>query len=325
MGTEGIPIMLEIIPPRARAEAEEKAATARQVAQACARLPVSAISIPEVRDESRNGVRKGRDLPKMAPREFAILLRKAYGEIGAECPEPIVNRCVPYVNVDRQKNWFQRTHDGFGVHSFVLVGGETSGRRYPGPTVPEAARILRSLAFPSLIGGIAIPTRRRPGRPDDEPQRMLGKVRSGIRFFTTQILMEPDSVCRLLRDYSSVCRETGLRPARVFLGIAPVSHRNDIEFMKWLGVEIPRKAEQYLLGKPSGVEKRSLKFAEELVLTVLEAARGYDLECPPGILVEHVMKRNFDLSVELTSWLSRRGNAQATGGKRAVSGGSRKP
>ncbi|MHA2620974.1 MAG: hypothetical protein V2G42_06720 [bacterium JZ-2024 1] len=299
-----LPVMLEIIPPAVTLDGAHRMGLARQIARACCHLPIRAFNIPEVRDESRNGPRRIHFRAKISPREFANLLRRAYQEHSLECPEVIVNRCVPYVPARTQAAWFQRSHEHFGIHSFVLVGGETSQRRYPGPTVPESARLCRSLGFPTLLGGITIPSRRKPGH-DDEPFRMIRKARAGIQFFTTQILMESGSVSRLLADYDQLCQRENIRPAPVFLGVAPVSHQRDIEFMKWLGVEVPPAVERYLFRKTAGIAQRSLALAEELVSTILEVARKHAPSCRIGVLVEHVMRYNFDLSVELTTRLLR--------------------
>jgi hypothetical protein len=319
--TGSIPIMLEIIPPPITGTREKHEAIARHVGRACASLPLAALNIPEVRNESRNGPRDVPFIPKLAPRQFAVLLRRAYREAGANCPEIIVNRCVPYLNARSQREWFQRTHDEFGIHSYVLVGGETSKRRYPGPNVPEAAHLLKRLNFPSLVGGITIPSRRKPGEPDDEPLRMLTKSRAGIQFFTTQILMEADSACALLRDYCRECEKQGVSPETVFLSVAPLAHKKDLEFLKWLDVVVPEKTERHLLRDAHRVEARALDLAEEVIATIVDYTRRHRLNCPLGVLVEHVMRRNFDLSVELTCRIFRLVGGGFAGARRSVTGG----
>lgn len=299
-GSDHVPIILEIIPPPVNFAPEEQEAMAQEVARLSAPLPLTAFNIPEVRNETRSGARTNRFVPKIEPRKFAKMLKKAYLRMGADCPERIVNRCVPYLNAGAQRRWFLRTHREFGIHSFVLVGPEKSSRRYVGPGVEQAAQMLRALQFPALIGAITIPTRRSKDPELDEPARMLRKLRAGIQFFTSQILMEPDAITRLLNDYTEICNSAGVLPAPVFLGIAPVAKKEDIYFMKWLGVEIPQDTEHRLLSDLSHLDQQSLALAEEIVATVLHRLQRDGIHCGIGILVEHVMQRNFELSVELT-------------------------
>jgi 5,10-methylenetetrahydrofolate reductase len=212
-----------------------------------------------------------------------------------------------------------RTYHEFRVENLVLVGGESSQIRYPGPSVLETATWITEYlnrgrwpydssrpAIPPtdfFLGGITIPTRRKPDPERDEPARLIQKSRRGIQFFTSQVLYEPFSMQRLLRDYAALCQAEGVPPCRVFLSFAPVSSPSDVQFLKWLGVEIPPDVEQELLKGWLGVAWRSIRVAERVLQDILDFVSAEHIAVPLGLNVEHITSRNFEVSAEMIARL----------------------
>ena len=260
-------------------------------------LPFSldALHVPEVRPEaarSWSGSRPIPFVPKLDPRRFARLLQEGFPHL-----ETIVSRRVVYTHWANQRRWLLRAQRVFGIRNLLLVGGESRRIRYPGPSVEEAARRirgdseLRGCGF--FLGGIAIPTRR------GEAQRLREKARSGIRFFTTQLIFEPDSVQRLLYRYHELCSEGKESPQRVFLSFAPVSSERDLEFFRWMGAEVPPEVEAEILQGWIGTAWRSIAVAERTLRDVLAFHREEKLSVPLGINVEHALRHNFEVSRDL--------------------------
>jgi hypothetical protein len=292
-GRQGV-IIYTVIPPPADA--------ARPAVEACVDclqalledVPVHAINLPEVRDETtRPGPRTSAFVPKLAPRLFADAIRRRLHDTSLDV---IVDRGIVYTNWANQTVWLRKTWSGYGVRNLILVGGESSQKRYAGPPVSEAARRISRELKPQcnyFLGGITIPTRR------NEPERLVGKAESGIEFFTSQVLYEAENVCRLLREYHQQCLETRLEPKRIFLSFAPVSSARDVEFLKWLGVEIPRDVERMVLDGWIGTAWRSIRVAERILRDILAFVRDEEIGVPLGINVEHVMKHNFEVSRDM--------------------------
>lgn len=257
-------------------------------------VPIDAVHVPEVRsEEARPGPRTVPFIPKVEPRLFGRLLQEG----SHERLETIVSRRVVYTHWVNQRQWLLRTWREYGIRNLLLVGGESSRVRYPGPPVEEAARrIDRELAPQGcefFLGGIAIPTRR------EEPQRLLEKARSGIRFFTTQLLYEAENAQKLLQGYHELCLERGELPRRIFLSFAPVSSKQDLEFLRWMGVEIPRPIEAEILRGWIGTAWRSLAVAERILQEILAFCREEKLNVPLGINIEHALRHNFEVSRDL--------------------------
>merc|ERR1711879_663397 len=73
----------------------------------------------------------------------------------------------------------------------------------------------------------------------DEHERLFQKTESGISFFTSQVVYNVDVAIWLLRDYDELCKERGVKPARLIFTFAPFGRADTCTFLKWLGVEIP--------------------------------------------------------------------------------------
>jgi 5,10-methylenetetrahydrofolate reductase len=285
-----LPVTLfEVVPPEeGKPEAvEETVAVVRRVADS-----VDAINLPEIHNEARPGDRTANFVPRMDPRRLAARLRQ---ELGVEV---VTNHCVVYE--PDPVPWLRETCDGFGVQHFVLVGGESSSIRYPGPSVLEATERLRAAGHEGALGGISIPSRA------GEAERVRRKHAAGLSFFTTQVLFDPNDIVWLVQ------RLNGLE-ARLFLSFAPVSHPRDLQFLRWLGADIPPDLDRFLrldeasaadLSHPDRREGaraaclgRSMDLAQRILMEVFD-------NLPPdppalGLNIEHINRRNVTPAVQM--------------------------
>jgi 5,10-methylenetetrahydrofolate reductase len=250
---------------------------------------VDGINLPEIHDEERGAERTSKFVPRVEPRVFGSRIQR---ELGAEV---VLNRVV--VHDPKPEIWFRETCFERGLRHIVLVGGERTQISYPGPTVMEAAALVRREGLPITLGGITIPSRK------NESDRIRTKTRAGIDFFTSQILFDSNDVVWLIQ------RLNGLQ-ARVFLSFAPVSHRRDLQFLRWLGADIPLDLDRFLLGSEEGATapaqtclERSLDLAQRILMDVFD-------NLPPdppllGLNIEHINRRNFSPAIKM---LDRLGN-----------------
>jgi 5,10-methylenetetrahydrofolate reductase len=254
---------------------------------------VDAINIPEIHDENRGDARTAKFVPRVEPRVLGEHIHREHGL------EVIVNRCVVYE--EDQVGWMQETSRKHGIRGVVLVGGESSRVRYPGPSVVEAARQVRKAKLGLTLGGISIPSRAH------EAQRVRSKAEKGLRFFTTQVLFDSNDIVWLLQRLNGV-------EARIFLSFAPVSDPRDLEFIRWLGADIPRDLDRFLLhgesgAAPLGAEsklnescfERSLDLSRRILMDVFD---NLPPDPPPiGLNIEHINRRNFAAAVKMVERL----------------------
>lgn len=282
------PLVFEPVPPTVRAspvrsglQLEELLRQLRGVAR------LDAVNVPELVDENHDGrpyYRTG-DV-----RGYARTLGEQSGRA------VIVNKVVAHLASDAAlAAWVRETVER-GLHHVVLVGGSSRYIPYPGPPVLEADRIAQPLlaAVDGRLGNIAIP--QRPG----EPSRMLAKTRAGAAFFTTQILFDADATVRLLREYRERCRAAGVPPASVLLSFAPVADDTDAEFVRWLGADIPERAEQAILADRDGTASgRSVHHALAVWAEVRAAHEAEPEPVPIGVNVEQISQRHLTSAVEM--------------------------
>ncbi len=134
---------------------------------------------------------------------------------------------------------------------------------------------------------------------------MIRKSEHGSEFFTTQVLYNSENIIKMINNYQSRCNELDTFPRRILLSFAPVSSQKNIEFLKWLGVEIPDDTERYLKGRPGSMTERSLDVAVEVLNEILDFITVNNLKVPVGLNVEHIMSYNFQSSVEMLQELAR--------------------
>jgi 5,10-methylenetetrahydrofolate reductase len=207
----------------------------------------------------------------------------------------VLNRVV--VHDPNPEIWFRETCVERGLRQIILVGGESKEVRYPGPNVMGAAALVRSKGLPVTLGGITIPSRK------NESDRIRAKARAGIEFFTSQVLFDSNDVVWLVQ------RLNGLQ-ARLFLSFAPVTHRRDLQFLRWLGADVPQNLDRFLLGSEDGAAahaptclERSLDLAQRILMDVFDHLPP---DPPPlGLNIEHINRRNFAPAIKM---LDRLGN-----------------
>ena len=288
-------VAYEILPPR------EKDGTlnsyAERISSLLSQTHIDAINIPEVHEENARGLRPVKNLERAEAREFGRLLQDNVGI------EAIVNRVTVHNDLDYQKSWIKETFYDYDIENLILVGGESSDIKYPGPSVNETSecitRDLNAGRFDFFCGGITIPSRK------IESVRLLKKGSNGIEFFTTQVLYDGKKIKKMLKYYDDVCKENNVLPRRILLSFAPVSSKKNIDFLKWLGVEIPSQTEKRLTNKKTSMSDESLAIASDILKDILNNNEKLGITVPIGLNVEHIMSYNFQSSINMLQELSR--------------------
>src|SRR3954451_11694735 len=119
----------------------------------------------------------------------------------------------------------------------VLVGAAPSHQAVK-PRLTDAYRLHASLERRPGIGGVTIAERH--VRTGQEHRRMLSKQMDGCEFFISQVCYDLDHSRDLLSDYVHLCRDEGIVRRPVVLTLAPCGSMKTLEFMSWLGIDVPR-------------------------------------------------------------------------------------
>ena len=285
-------VVYEILPPR------EKDGTlnsyAANISSLLSQTHIDAINIPEVRDEIGRGKRPVKNQLRAEPREFGKLLQDIVGI------ESIVNRVVVHQALEKEMIWFEETYNKYEIENLITVGGESRSITYPGPSVKKALEAIKqNEKLNVLCGGISIPSR------EKESLRLIEKSNNGSEFFTTQVLYDSSKIIRMISHYQKRCDEQNTFPRRLLLSFAPVSSKKNIDFLKWLGVDIPADTEEYLNEDDQIMTKRSMEIAINVLNETLTFLNENKIVVPIGLNVEHIMSYNFQASIEMLQELAR--------------------
>ena len=285
-------VAYEILPPR------EKDGTlnsyAENISSLLSQTHIDAINIPEVRDEVARGERPIKNQIRAEPREFGRLLQDIVGI------EAIINRVVVHQDLENEMNWLEETNSKYEIENLITVGGESRSIEYPGPSVNQAlAAIRKNQNLDLLCGGISIPSR------DKESLRLIEKSENGSEFFTTQVLYDSSKIIKMISHYQKRCDELNTFPRRLLLSFAPVSSEKNIDFLKWLGVDIPKEIEKFLRDDTRKMSDRSMQITVDILNKTLKYLNDNKIVVPIGLNVEHIMSYNFQASIEMLQELSR--------------------
>jgi 5,10-methylenetetrahydrofolate reductase len=278
------PLLFEPIPPSSRASSDRVSAYVGRVGSLLDASPrVDAFVVPELVSENHNGephYRSG-DVTR-----FAIQV-----SAGSNC-EAVLNKVVAHMHSNAELEAWVVTVLSQGIRNVMFIGGTSRYIPYPGPSVAAAnAAILPLIKSRSgLIGNVLIPHR------EHEGYRMLTKTRSGASFFTTQILFDPGPISDLLYEYDRLCGAYGVTPAAILLSVAPVADEEDLEFVRWLGADIPEAIEQRLISEDGSA---SIESAVATWSAVLRSTQARNVRVPLGVNVEVVSPRHFGVAVNL--------------------------
>jgi Methylenetetrahydrofolate reductase len=152
------------------------------------------------------------------------------------------------------------------------------------------------------LGGVTIPERH--AVKGDEHERLLDKARQGCSFFISQCIYNLDHAKDLLSDYHYACQRAELKPKPMVFTLTPCGSAKSLQFMEWLGIDIPRWL------------RNDLSHAQDILRQSLEACLSIagDLiafaakkQIPIGFNIESVAirKEEIDASFELLAQVRR--------------------
>jgi hypothetical protein len=226
-------------------------------------------------------------MPMMDPAEFAD--RHLSGWTG---PLVIYRAVGKYAEADLRR-WLTTLDAGRVLP--VLVGAASRDQTVK-VRLADAYRLHAALDRKPTIGGVCI-AERHVGT-GQEHRRMLSKRDAGCEFFVSQVCYDLDHIRDLLSDYAYTCRDQDLAARPVILTLAPCGSMKTLEFMSWLGIDVPR-----WLRTEIARSEDPLAESYDQCVTNARALIGFcrRLGLPFGINVESLTNRKveIDASVDL--------------------------
>ncbi len=182
----------------------------------------------------------------------------------------------------------------------VFVGASSSSQSIP-MTLNEAYKLKAETRADVLLGGVTIPERHE--HKGDEHLRVFNKIAHGCRFFVSQGVYDVNASKNLLSEYYYYGKAHNIPLVPIIFTLTPCGSAKTLQFMKWLGISIPKWLENELMQATDTVSE-SVDFCEQNWLELKRFAN--DKNIPIGCNVESVAIRKVevDAAIELVRRIS---------------------
>lgn len=284
-----------LTPPKRSTPPEKRTSIAERQMARVASLPVDALVLYDIQDESER-TEVARPFPfaeSTDPTEYA------YEDLAGLALPKIVYRSVVGLEENTLRQSLARIDAQGGSSVFV---GAPSKRLEPKLTLTEGYELARR-EFPTLpVGGVLLAERH--GTSSREDERVRRKQGHGCRFFITQAVYSSVASKNVLSDLYFTAASSELPFPPVLATLSPCGSLKTLEFMRWLGISVPRWLENELIHSPD-ILRTSIDLCVEVFreLHDFAATKGIPLGC--NVESVSLRKEEIDASVELVHLIAK--------------------
>jgi len=281
-------LLYGITPPKIHTPAEKILEIAARQRERLDGTGIDGLVLYDIQDESSRN-RAPRPFPFMETLNPYEYTETYLSEL--KVPKIIYNSIGKYTS-DSFAGWIGRHRNK--VEYMVLVGAPSG--HATGFSLQDAYRLRSSLCETMLLGGVTIPERH--VLKGDEHLRVCQKIDNGCSFFISQCVYNVTNSKNFLSDYYFNALESGRALVPVIFTITPCGSPKTLQFMEWLGIEIPLWLKNELSGSRDMLSK-SVEACKEIVDELYEFASAKGI--PTGFNIESVAIRRDEIeaSVEL--------------------------
>jgi len=182
-----------------------------------------------------------------------------------------------------------------GQNTFSVFVGAASRKQKVSLHLSEAYEICSAVNPDIILGGVAIPERHMKNW--EEHIRIINKFQSGCKYFISQAVYNVEAAKDFLSDYYYYCKNNNMEMVPIIFTLTPCGSIKTLEFMKWLGISIPRWLENDLLNSEDILNK-SVSLSKEIFTELLE----FSLEkgIPIGCNIESVSIRKVEIEASIS-------------------------
>lgn len=282
-------LLYGITPPKiGHTEEEIKEITSKHINR-ISKLPVDGLVLYDIQDEAERTDEK-RPFPFIKTLNPCEYSKKYLQEL--KVPR-VVYRAVGNFNEESFSSWLEETK-ATQVHS-VFVGAASHNQKNP-LTLKEAYKLKQKINDNLCLGGITIPERHMVKH--DEHLRIFSKIDNSCEFFITQCVYNVEAAKIFLSDYAKESKLNNKAMVPIIFTLTPCGSKKTLDFMKWLGINIPNYLEEDL--KESGdILNDSLELSINIFKELYAFAKKRNI--PIGCNIESIAirKAEIDASIEL--------------------------
>jgi hypothetical protein len=290
---EGEFLLFAVTPPRQAASPEKVQEIADVTLERLQPLGLDGLALYDIDDESDRSPEE-RPFPFLPTMDPAVYLAR---HLAAWSAPVVVFRAVGKYSEADLRSWLG-TQDPDRLLS-VFVGASSHDQPVK-TSLPRAQELVAEVRPDLLLGGVAIPERHT--RRGEEHLRLLAKQAAGCSFFVTQVVYDVNAAKNFVSDYRHECVARGIAPVPIVFTFSVCGSMKTLEFLSWLGVDVPRWIQNELRHADDTLEvsyQQALATARELM------AFCRRLGVPFGLNVESVSIRRAEIesSVRLAARL----------------------
>lgn len=287
-------VRFAITPPRQSTPADRLPEIARATLMRLDHLNLDGLVLYDIDDESsRNPVERPFPFsPTIDPSEY-----RAEHLQGWRTPV-IVYRAVGKYQRESLRTWLCEQDPRRTLT--VMVGAASSGTTAP-VSLADAQALHSECHSDLLLGGVAIPERHR--RREDEHLRLIAKQQAGCRFFVTQVVYDLNAAKNLVSDYRYECQTRGLLPVPLVFTFSACGSMKTLEFLRWLGVEVPRWIENDLRHSTNPL-RASTEHAAATAVEITDFCRRLDVPFGLNVGSVSIRREEIEAAVELAAQLT---------------------
>jgi Methylenetetrahydrofolate reductase len=225
-------LLYSFAPPKITTEKEKLQIIASKQIERINNLAIDGLILYDIQDESlrTNEQRTFPFIQTIAPEEY---FRTYLSSIKAP---GIIYKSIANQTKDSFNEWLSKNND---LENFVFVGASSSAQiAETNFALTDAYDLRNDFHNHLMLGGITIPERH--SKKADEHKRIFSKTEKGCSFFVSQCVYNVYESKNLLSDYyyDAVDNNYELKP--IFFTLSPCGSIKTLEFMKWLGIEVPK-------------------------------------------------------------------------------------
>ncbi|MGK5684958.1 methylenetetrahydrofolate reductase [Actinoplanes sp. URMC 104] len=240
-GAQGGVMLFSITPPRRTTDPARVKEIAEVTVRRLAGLDLDGLILYDIDDES-DRVAQERPFPYLPTLDPASYHADHLGDWDRPT---VIYRCVGKYTEDELRGWLAAADTSRTLG--VFVGASSGGK--PVQTSLRRAQQLHADVRPLLpLGAVVIGERH--ARHGDEHLRMLTKQERGCTFFISQVVYDLNETKNLVSDYFYACREAGITPRPLIFTLSLCGSAKTLEFLRWLGVQVPPWLATELLESP---------------------------------------------------------------------------
>ncbi|MET6996918.1 methylenetetrahydrofolate reductase [Chitinophaga defluvii] len=225
-------IFYSLTPPKITTAPERVLTIAATQAERLRNLDIDGLILYDIQDESlrTDETRTFSFIPSIPPETYSK-------DFLIDLPIPrIIYKSIANQTKEDFQRWLMQNKE---LEYMVFVGA-TSHQQVEATnfSLSDAYALKQDIVPDLLLGGVTIPERH--GKKADEHHRIFRKMEHGCGFFVSQCVYNINDTKNLLSDYYYGSQERACGVAPIIFTLAPCGSLKTLQFMKWLGIEVPK-------------------------------------------------------------------------------------